>query len=80
MLESAVWIVAAVAAVLGLDRLLLRAESRGWIRYRRSGLGRGASIYHLLEIHSIYDPRIKQVIEAKFGEEAEEDETGEPPF
>lgn len=71
-----------VLLVLGalVDRLLLRMESRGWIRYRRSRLGRGGGLYHLLQIHSIYDPSISQVIEAKYGEqEVEEEEPGEPP-
>jgi hypothetical protein len=63
-----------------VDRLLLRMESKGWIHYRRSRLGRGVGLYHLLRIHSIYDPSVSQVIEAKYGEqEVEEEESGEPP-
>ncbi|UCF18399.1 MAG: hypothetical protein JSU87_10645 [Gemmatimonadota bacterium] len=79
MVKLLIWIVGIALAALILDRLLLRLESRGWIYYRRSRAGRGASMYHMLEIHRTVDPQIQHVIEVKIQEQKEEDESGEPP-
>ncbi len=79
MVKLVVWLVGIAIAALILDRLLLRLESRGWIYYRRSRAGRGASMYHMLEIHRIVDPQIQHVIEVKVQEQKEEDESGDPP-
>jgi len=37
MLETVVGLVEILAVVLVVDRLLLAAEARGWINYRRKG-------------------------------------------
>lgn len=68
-----------LAAAVILDRLLLRLEAAGWINYRRRGLSRGASTYHLLELTSIFNPGTREVIEVKYGQEQEADESGAPP-
>ncbi|NIR43540.1 MAG: hypothetical protein GWN99_06535 [Gemmatimonadetes bacterium] len=73
------WIAAIAASLLALDRLLLWMESRGWLYYRCNKPRGGAATYHMMQIHSIYDPGIKEVIEIKYGDEQEEDESGEPP-
>ncbi len=73
------WGFVAVVALAALDRLLLWMEKRGWIYYRRYKPRRGASTYHLMEIHSIFEPGFEEVIEAKVHEEQKEDESGDPP-
>ena len=73
-----VWILGVGVAGFLLDRLLLFFEGRGWIYYRRSKAGRGASTYHLLEWTSTLDPSQRQVIEIRNEERREEDESGDP--
>jgi hypothetical protein len=67
-----------LAVVLLLDRFLLWIERKGWMNYRRRGLSRGAAVYHLMELHSIFDPGIQQVIEVEYGQKKEQDESGAP--
>jgi hypothetical protein len=61
-----------------LDWLLLRAEARGWINYRRNGLSRPGAIYHVLELQSVFDPGIRQVIEISYEERKIRDHAGDP--
>jgi hypothetical protein len=77
-MELLYWI-AGLAAVAALDRALLAMEARGWINYRRRGLSRGAALYHTFELQSIFDPSIRPVIEIRYGERKQEDESGAPP-
>ena len=67
--------------VLGgaLDRALLHLEERGWINYRRHGVSRGAMAYHMLELQTIFHPGAQQVIEVRYGQREQEDESGDPP-
>lgn len=78
LLEGALWVVGLAAGLFILDRALLFLEGRGWIYYRRSKAGRGASTYHLLEWTSVLDPSQKQVLELRVSEERQEDESGGP--
>jgi hypothetical protein len=56
-----VWAIAVLVAAVVVDRLLLWAERMGLIFYRRTkGRARGA-VYHMLEMHSVFDPGIQQV-------------------
>ncbi|MGD2120478.1 MAG: hypothetical protein PVJ76_01980 [Gemmatimonadota bacterium] len=77
-LEGALWVTGLAVGIFVLDRALLFLESRGWIYYRRSKAGRGASTYHLLEWTSVLDPSQRQVIELRVSEERQEDEAGSP--
>ena len=79
MLRLIVWIGAVIAAALVVDRLLLAMEARGWLYYRRTRGRRGGAIYHMLEMHSIFEPGIQQVLELSVHEEQQEDESGAPP-
>ena len=79
MSEWFLWGLMAVALILALDRVLLWMESEGWINYRRNKLSRGGAMYHMLQLHSIYEPGIRQIIEVKYHEEQDEDESGDPP-
>jgi len=79
MTKLVLWGIVVAVAIFLLDRLLLWMESRGWLYYRRTKSRGGASLYHFLDIHKIYNPEIQEVIEIKYGEEQQEDESGEPP-
>lgn len=78
-MDTVLWILGLVVGLFLLDRLLLFVESRGWIYYRRTKAGRGASTYHLLQWTSVLDPTQQQVIELRIQEEKNEDEAGDPP-
>ncbi len=73
------WTAAIVVALFALDRLLLWLESKGWLYYRRNKPRGGASVYHLMELHSVFEPGIQEVIEIKVHEEQDQDESGDPP-
>jgi hypothetical protein len=74
-----VWLLVLVVAAVLLDRGLLLLESRGWINYRRTGLSRGAALYHTFELQRIFTPGIQSVIEIHYGERRQEDDAGDPP-
>ena len=78
-MKLVLWGLAIVAALFVLDRLFLWMESNGWLYYRRTKSRGGASLYHFLDIHKIYNPEIQEVIEIKYGEQQQEDESGDPP-
>ena len=78
MLEWLTWVAAALFGLFLLDRILLWAEARGWIYYRRNKPGRGAATYHLLEMSTIFDPSMRPVQEIRIQEEESEDEAGDP--
>lgn len=73
------WILGTAAALWLLDRGLLWMESRGWIYYRKAKPRGGAAVYHLLEMSSVFDPGIREVVEARVLEEREDEESGAPP-
>ena len=78
-MTGVLWIVGLVIGALCLDRVLLGMEARGWIYYRRTKPGRGASTYHLLEWNAILDPTMRQVLEERTKEERVEEASGAPP-
>jgi hypothetical protein len=79
MLDTALWVVGIGLGLFALDRFFLWMESRGWIYYRRTKAGRGASTYHLFEWNAAFDPTMRQVQEESVREERQEDEAGDPP-
>lgn len=78
-MTGVLWIVGLVIGALCLDRVRLGMEARGWIYFRRTKPGRGASTYHLLEWNAILDPTMRQVLEERTREERVEEESGAPP-
>ena len=64
------WVALAATALYGLHRLALWAESRGWIYYRQQRMPPGAAGMALLEVTSLLDPAVEQVIEETRGEQA----------
>jgi hypothetical protein len=78
------WTLIVGAVPIGLfliDRILLHLEERGWIFYRRNkpNFQNAGSVF--LELHAMFEPRARYVIERKAQEENEEDEDedGDPP-
>lgn len=61
------------------DRVLLWAEAREWINYRRRGFIRGGASYHALEMQSVFDPGAKELQQARFENMEERDDSGDPP-
>lgn len=73
------WLVLIAAAVYGLHRLALWAESRGWIYYMKS---RGYSTRAgsaMLEVQQLFEPSKKHIIEIKRDQRGVEDDQGDPP-
>lgn len=71
--------VIAFALLLLSDRVLLFAESRGILNYRRNGPSRGAATYHTLQLSAIFSPSMHEVIEAKYERKRQADASGDPP-
>lgn len=72
------WIAAAGAALVLLDRLLLRMEARGWIYYRRKKPSATALGNAFLEIQSLLEPSKKTTVEIRKEDKKEQQESGEP--
>lgn len=70
------WGVALVVGLLGLHRLALWMESRGWIFYRKTRASSGALGSAFLEIQSIAQPEKKYVLEMRQDQRAERDDNG----
>jgi hypothetical protein len=68
-----------IGLLFAADRALLAMEARGWINYRRHGPNLSAARYHVMELHSIMEPGIQQVIESHYREQKNEDDSGDPP-
>lgn len=76
------WVVAILGVavgLVGLDRLLLNAESRGWIFYRRNRPPPGTARTDVLTVMSIYQPGQEHIVNERFRiaakvEEADDDE------
>jgi len=69
-----------IVVVLGLviaDRLLLAAEARGWIYWRRKSASPGTTAAAMMELHSMVEPGRAHVAEAIRAEETEKDDEGD---
>lgn len=76
------WITATLVLlvlVVALDRLLLAAERRGWIYWRRSPPHRATAGHAMQSIEAIFRPEVQHVVEQRAAIDAEDDEDGEPP-
>jgi len=72
--------VVAVAVLLaGLDRLLLAAEARRYIYYRRRQGSPGTIAGAMMEVHSHLQPSVRHVVEEQRRVVEEEDDQGAPP-
>lgn len=70
----------AVLAVLFVaDRLLLKAEERGWIYWRRRKGSPGSVGSAALQVHQIIEPSKKYVLQIEEDQQPEAARGGDPP-
>ena len=70
---------AAVASLYCLHRIALWAERRGFVYYRRKHGRSGTLSSAVLEVHSLFDPSKRYVLEEKLREQVEGEDSGDPP-
>ena len=69
---------AVISAAVVLDRLLLAAEARGWIYWRRRKASPGTRAGAMLELHAMLEPSRRHAAEVVRAEAHEEDDEGGP--
>jgi hypothetical protein len=79
MMRLAFWAIVIAAILVAVDGVLLLLERHGWINYRRRGLSRPGTAYHALLLESIFNPGAENIVEVKYTEERQHDDSGEPP-
>ena len=63
-----------------LDRIALWMEARGWLYYRKTKHRPGGTIGNaLLEIHTMFEPAKRNILEERKQEKEEKSEAGDPP-
>lgn len=72
-------VVAVLAALFLLDRLLLAAEARGWIYWRRRKASPGSLGNALLSAQALLQPEVRHVVEERSAVRKDEEGKGEPP-
>ena len=78
-MRYALWGLAAVASLSCLHRLALWAERRGWIYYREKHGSSGTLANAVLEVHSLFDPSKRYVLEERTRDQVEDEQSGDPP-
>jgi hypothetical protein len=66
-------------AIFVVDRLLLAAEAKGWIYYRRKRSSPGTSASAFLELQSMLEPGRHYELRELRADDSEQDESGDPP-
>jgi hypothetical protein len=75
---AGLWILGIAAALFALHLLALWMERRGWLYYvKKQGSGGGAG-NALLEIQSILQPQVKNIIQVRRERHVKSDAEGEP--
>ena len=72
-------VVAVFAALWGVDRLLLKAETRGWIYYRKKQGTSSRLGSAFLEVQSLLEPDKRHVAEIRREKNLPGPESGAPP-
>jgi len=70
---------AVVVAGFVFHRLMLKAEERGWIYWRRRKGSHGMAASATLEVQQLIEPSKKYVLEVQREQAPESDEEGDPP-
>lgn len=78
-MKQALLAVLAVTVMYGLHRLCVWGERRGWIYYRKRHGSSGTLSNKVLEVHSLFDPSKRYVLEEKTRDKVEDEESGDPP-
>jgi hypothetical protein len=79
MIRAAAIAVGTIVVLLTIDRLLLAAEARGWIYWRRRKASPGTRAGAILELHALLEPDRRHTAEVLREETHEEDDEGDPP-
>ena len=77
-MRAMVWAGLAAGTFYGLHRLGLWMEAQGWIYYRKHGSSGGLGTA-FLEVQSLFEPSKRHVLEVRRNEDAEDEDSGEPP-
>ena len=72
-------VVVLVAVGFVLDRLLLKAEERGWIYWRRRKGSHGMPASAALEVHQLLEPSKKYILEVQQEHDPAADAEADPP-
>jgi hypothetical protein len=67
-----------IGVLVGFDQLMLAAERRGWVRWRRSPPARSSASTALLHILSVYQPSHEHIVEERRAADSDEAEDDEP--
>lgn len=67
-----------VALLLATDRLLLAAEARGWVRYRRRGVSRTSVGNALMTVMQVYDPAARHAVDERLQYDTDEAADDDP--
>lgn len=67
------------AGIYSVHRVLSWMDRRGWISYRGKRGTASALGNAMLQVHSIYQPAMRDVLEARLEEPTEAAESGDPP-
>ncbi len=72
MLEIVLWILVGVAALIGLDRLFLWMEAKGWVYYRKVKSKSGAG--DIFMASDVFNPGARHGMDARQEQAGEQDE------
>ncbi|KAA0254409.1 hypothetical protein FBQ97_06315 [Acidobacteria bacterium ACD] len=78
-LRAGLWVAGILVALYLLDRLLLAAEARGWIYWRRRKASPGTLGSAVASAHALLEPDRRHLVEERRAVRVEEDEEGGPP-
>jgi len=69
----------AALLLFALDRLALAAERRGWVYYRARKANPASLGSAMLEVQSLLEPGVREVVEARSEAPGEAEAKGDPP-
>lgn len=78
-LRAGLWIAGILVALFLLDRLLLAAEARGWIYWRRRKASPGTLGNAIASAHALLEPDRRHLVEERRAVRREEEDEGGPP-
>jgi hypothetical protein len=74
-----IWIIVSLAAIVAIDQLLLWAERRGWVYWRKTKGRRGGIDEVFSGVEASINPQAEHVQVAKRTKKREDRSAGDPP-
>ena len=74
-----IWLAAGAAILVALDQLLLWAERKGWVYWRKTKGRRGGIGDAFFGVEASMNPRAEQALEAKQSKKREDRAASDPP-